>query len=74
MNGYDSSDRTGDLRDGQSLLPWCDCDAFCIGFYAGIAGAACGWRGLLSDLHGSRSCPWCGRATIMRIPPDRSGA
>jgi hypothetical protein len=60
-------------RDASALLPWPECDLFCIHDYAGAGGKRCGWRGRLRDARKAVSeakllCPNCGCATLLRIP------
>ena len=65
--------------DGRSaaLPDWADCDFFCIHDYAGSGRPPCGWRGGSHDARRDAVsmnvlCPWCGCATLLRIPLDGS--
>ena len=69
----DSSNGTNDSDGKQKVLPWGECDLFCINDYAATAVAACGWRGRLRDARRNQTdaklvCPRCGCATLLRIP------
>jgi hypothetical protein len=60
-------------RSGPPLLPWSECDFFCIHDYAGTAMSPCGWRGRITDVSANEPaknprCPRCGSATLLRIP------
>src|SRR5262245_46781906 len=66
-------------NDGRSaaLPDWADCDFFCIHDYAGTATSPCGWRGQSQETRRDAAsmkllCPWCGCATLLRIPLDRT--
>jgi hypothetical protein len=68
---------SGNCTDGDRLLPWPDCDIFCINSYSGAGAPACGWRGrFLETRHDATGanplCPRCGCATLLRIPPART--
>ena len=59
------------------LPAWDDCDFFCIHDYAGTGNSPCGWRGRRQDARRDAAtlkllCPWCGCATLLRIPLDRT--
>ncbi len=67
----------GDKKSGfNPLAPWGECEVFCIHSYAGEEGTPCGWRGKVRDARGEekcgqRTCPKCGRPTLMPIAvPD----
>lgn len=59
-----------------NLLPWAQCELFCIADYAGTGHSPCGWRGRIGDAQRDREsrflCPRCRRVTLLRIPSDHS--
>ncbi len=66
-----SNDSTHLPPDREPAREWSDCDVFCIAGYAGLK-QRCGWRGRLhetswDDARALRTCPRCGRATLMDI-------
>jgi hypothetical protein len=64
----------GRTDESRPLLPWPECDFFCIRGYAGTGTAACGWRGLGHQARRNGCdlvCPRCCGATLLRIPLNR---
>lgn len=54
------------------LIPWDQCEVFCIHNYASGATRRCGWRGRRGDAtwdtqHGHRVCPRCGQAELLDV-------
>jgi len=75
MNEESGNRASGD--GGDQLLPWPDCDIFCINSYSGAGAPACGWRGRFREAHHDATganplCPRCGCASLLRIPSARS--
>lgn len=69
----ESSDGINDSDAKQEMLPWGECDLFCINDYAASEASACGWRGRLRDASRTETgsklvCPRCSCATLLRIP------
>lgn len=72
MNDDSAASRTNS-EDTLPLLPWSECDFFCIHDYAGTGKSPCGWRGQLHDTRPDEAatkllCPRCGFSTLFRIP------
>lgn len=66
------SARLGEV-EVEALLPWEECDVFCIRGYGGGAAVVCGWRGawfqaVWDAQRQVRVCPHCGQTTLMGLP------
>ena len=72
MNANSRSNTDGNQEELDGLLPWGECDLFCIRDYTGAMPSRCGWRGRFQDVRRDPAlrftCPRCGGETLLRIP------